>query len=593
MFGTASHGGKQCREITGGVVVARILQDDGADRLNDIVGFVQSHEGSPLVSGDYVVVPTHSGDGFLTDDGSDIDRARVHWSVQTLKWFPSVTAPNAVLRPVWKITTDWQPVDSRVLSFGGITNGYLAQFQPVISVDRVYFPSDHGSVTHVDLATGRNPVTIAPLAGTEFAADPRTIVNNALSVAPDGSVWYDITAHPLDVDGVKPVPGDLMRGSWIVQVRADDTFRIATWDSAVASAPGIPAENDLCEWPFGTNGTPFFPRQGPATRAPLFECGAQRPALNAPIAFTAVGHPVVFSYSNNAQGAAFLVEVNPATLTPIHAADTRGHALHGCGVRISIDDDAFCRALTNNGTTNLGVDPDFNTPVRFRGGDLMDNAPAVDPAGGLTIGGYDGGFTGGGEYDARGFLVRFNSAGQFLAVNQRHGWEDTPSTVIHSDGSWSTLQDDQLYSLFDIGVASYSPTFVLEARGTALLPEEANAIDFLDAHIPVDVGGTHYAVNGDGHLYKFAADGTLLHTVELTGDDGKVRSIETLSGYFARDKAGRIYPSYGGSVYVIASGGGPDVAPSVSFRSSTRRIAGQVAKRDAGPIAPITVESAR
>ena len=97
------------------------------------------------------------------------------------------------------------------------------------------------------------------------------------------------------------------RGSWLVAVRPDDTARIRDWSTIASPAVGIPGPTDLCEYPFGTGGT--GPATGPDSRAPKFRCGPQRPGLNSPVAVAPSGRYVAYTYANNAQGAAFLVEM--------------------------------------------------------------------------------------------------------------------------------------------------------------------------------------------------------------------------------------------------------------------------------------------
>ena len=216
----------------------------------------------------------------------------------------------------------------------------------------------------------------------------------------------------------------------------------------------------------------------------------------------------------------------------------------------------------------------------------MDSAPVVAPNGDWSIGNYDGGVSFGGpdDWDARGFGLLFDHTGAFKAKNEEFFWEVTLSVWTRPDGSFSYLQDRQFYSdVFNgdetaLSVASYSPNFELERRGSPPLSFEPVAIDFLDAHIPFGSAGDHYGVNGDGHMYKFDDSGTIVDSVELTNADGSARSMETLSGYFARDAVGRIYASYAGNVYVIASSGGPDHPPTQSLASSAKLRAGRAAK---------------
>jgi hypothetical protein len=584
-FGTADHGGKACPELHGMQVLKTITQDPDADAEG--VGFLSVHESSPLVSGDWVIVPGKTG---FT---GKLNRSRERWNIVAYRWTPSVSAPDAELVPVWKLETNWQPVDSIVRSLGFVTNGYVAQFGPALANGSVYFPSAAGTITRVDLETGGNPVTINPFKGKENDGDVRSIVTNALSVGHDGSIYYGVVAWPT---AKSPTAGDPTRGEWLVNVRPDNGVRVVPWARIASASVGVPQEYDLCEWPFGTNRTQ--PPTGPDSRPPQFSCGKQRPAMNAPFAIDSAGDLTVFSYSNNAQGAAFLIKVNAVTLTPVWAADTRGHLTYGCGVRIPVEDSILCQILTANGTTNLGVDSEFNSPVRFSGEDLMDSAPTIAPNGDTAIGSYDGGFSFGGGYDARGGAVVFDRNGRFASKNEDFFWEVTASVLRHGS-TFSYLQDRQLYSLAldgdesALGVAQYSSAFDLETLGGIPLNLDPVAIDWLDAHVVFGAGGDHYGVNGSGIFVKFSADGTPVDSVDLLDENGDVLSMETLSNYSARDSAGRIYASYAGRVFVIASSGGPDRPPTADrLRPSAALIAGKQAKmaRAAEAATPRTLE---
>jgi len=565
-FGTPQHTGLACTEVKGMRVVKTITQDIDADAENAASGFLQIHEPAPLTSGDYVVVPSKSG--FTTR----ADRTTESYRVQVFRWLPSVVAPDAQLVPVWTGESSWQPLDAVVGSLGVFTGGYVQQFSAAIANESVYVPASNGRLLRYSLKSGGLLATINPLEGTPFDGDRQTIVNNAISVDSSGSLYYTVTAFPSRF-------GDQPRGSWLVKVTSNDVVRTATWASIATSAIGVPQRADLCEWPFETAGTP--PATGPTSRPPMFACGTQRPALNAPVAISADGRTLVaFSYANNQQSAAFLISVDAATLAPVRAYDTRGHLRYGCGVRLDVATYPGCDVITAGGTVNIGNDPEFNGPVRFRGEDLMDSAPVIAPNGDLLIGSYDGGFAfeGPGGYDARSSGLVFASDGKLRAKNETFWWEVTPSVWQRPDGSFSYLQDRQLYSDFELTVASYSPTMVLESAGTVPLDFSANAIDFLDAHIVFGPGGDHYALNGMGRLYKFDAAGHAVDSVELTNPDGTVRSMETESNYFARDRAGRIYVSYAGYVYVVASSDRAEQPPTLTAPSA-HLLAGVQAKR--------------
>jgi len=577
-FGNASHTGKACTEISGLRVVAQLTQDADSDAENDAFGFVPTHQSPPLTSGDWVIIGQKSG----WTSNFHLDTSR--YAVQAYKWMPSVGAPNAQLVPAWNIKSDWQPVNG-IIHIGFLNNQYTPQFGLAISGDSVYVPARHGQIMRVDLATGELKATINPFASTQFSGDERLITQNAPSVDTQGNVWYTAVAWQL------PIPGDVFgntdpaeqpRGSFVAEVSPATSSTRVTDFYALSLAAGLPdAFSNSCEYPFGQNGTPAA--TGPDSRPPVFGCGEQVPAANSPIAFDPVtGDAVLYSYPQNAKGAHFLMTVDPVTMTAINTSDTRGHLFYGCGKRLSLrakgdNSGTSCKTITANGTVNIGNDPDYNGSVRFRGGPLMDSAVSIAPNGVRSIGGYDNGSQFGGNYDARGSVLAFNPDGSFASAYTDFGWEVTQSMF---NGHY--LQDRQLFSAGEeLGIAQLSPGEQNEVIQTVPADPDANAIDFLDAHIVFDTSGTRYAINADGHLYKFAAGQKHpVETVALTNADGTVRSMDGLSSYFARDRMGRIYVSYAGFVYVVDGGGEiqPGATPHTSDADRARLTAAHAAK---------------
>lgn len=552
IHGTSTHGGTACIEQTGLRVVAVLGQDPDVDAEVAESGFLPVHESAPLTSANMVVIPKRAG-----FTGGATRQTATH-AVDAYRWVPGVGSPGATLVPAWTARTDYQTIDGAIGP--AFTNGFVAMFQPAIANGSVYVPARAGRLLRLDLDTGAVQAVIDPLAGTAFSGDARTVGVGALSVDSIGRVLYTVTAFNAtsNSNGVQP------RASFLARVLPSNTTELAPWTSVASASIGVPQTTSACEYPFGTSGT--APAKDSTSRPPQFGCGSQRPGMNAAPAIGADGHIVVLTHANNAVGTAFLVELDDS-LTPIRAMSTVGHMLHGCGVRLDPKSQA-CRIITDGGATNFGFDPAFNTPVRFRGFDIVSGSPTIGPDGSLTISGYTGGFTFGGGFDARGGQVAFGAGGTFRAVNDEFGMDVTPSSFAH-DGTFSYLQDRNLYSLGDLGVARYSPAFVLEQQSK--IPPDANAAtpDFLDANIAFDITGTRYAVNGDGHLYKFGVDGRLLERVALPGKDGNVRSVITLSNFVARDRAGRIYLSYAGSVYVIEGGGTVSTAFAPALASSS------------------------
>lgn len=569
IFGTPQHAGVAGTEQVGLRVVEQIQQDsDVAARLNTS-GFLQVHEPPPLVKGNFVVIPTTQG---FTEPTDFFQKSTTRYGLKVSRWVPAVTIPSAVLTPVWDTITDAVLVDQAFCGFGCQTNGYEALYGPAISNGSVYSPGKSGQLVRYDINTGKQQAVVDPLVGTGFSNDAVTTVSSALTVtSPDtGDVLYTVTAWAAGTvnRGVQP------RASWLVRVHPDNTSEAIEWHRIATADLGIPQfPGGLCSYAFGTAGTP-----GPTdstSRPPQFQCGTQRPGLNVAPSIDPNGDVIVVSYANNQWAAAFLIRLDGRTLLPKVASDTRGHALHGCGVRLTDESDVCpiaisCATITDGGTTHHGFDPCLNEPKSVFGPDLDSNHVTVAPNGDVSWGSYDGGFVYGGDYDARGFGMTFRRSGKFRANNGEFFWDVTAGvrTDPTSTEGFVYVHPRQLYSEFatdPLGIAIYDPGWNLLSKGVT--PRDPNTdpnvtpVDFLAAQPLFDTTGSYYAPNSDGHLYKFGATGQIQEVVDLSDGHGGLNAISAVEGYGARDQLGRIYWSFGGFVYII-QGGGPQIAKS-------------------------------
>lgn len=573
VFGSSDHAGRACPELHGLRKIAEIVQDPDAQAEIDSNGFLQVHESPVVTFGDWVVIPTKSG---FTDV---LHQETVHYGVSTWRWTPSVSSDDARLVHAWDASTDFRTVDGAVSP--AVTSGYVQQFGVAISHGSVYVPAASGRLLRLRLETGVLQAQIDPFAGTPISGDPRLILNSAPMVRPNGDVYVSAVAWSSNAQPVFVAP----RGSWEVRVRPDDTSVLRDWspDSAIrltagdpvaSPSVGVPTLGSLCARSFGTGGTPG--PTGPDSRPPLFRCGVQRPAVNAVTAYSAVtDHLVVFSYANNAP-AGFLIELDADTLSPLRSADVQdNHLRYGCGVRFGSDAFPSCDVLTAGGTVNLGADPNFNGTIHLRlPSDIDDNSPTISPDGSTwTIGAYDGGssfetlfgFPLG--FDARGAMVAFHSDGTFAGNNPNFGWEVTESARCTAPGclGFSFLQDDNRYSVFDLGLDQYASDFTLQNR--TQIPGVPFG-DFVDTHVVFGVLGDHYGTAESGFFFKMNASGQIVESVQLTDEP-----IEVLSGHVARDRAGRAYVTYAGLVHVIAGSSEPTSSLGVPVSPDQRRIA--------------------
>lgn len=553
-FGGTTHTGKLCQSLHGLQVLSTLRQDPTAKATNAFDGFLQIHEGAPLTSGNFLAFATHIAGNLANPDDRSLDVA----GVDLWRWVPSVTAVDAQLVHVAAIPSTWQSVDGAVASFGFVTNGYMQQTPLAFSRGALYVPMASARFAKVNPSTGSTLSTIDPFAGTPFSGDPQLTTAGGLTVAADGTLYYTAVAWPTgDV-----FLGEDFRGAWLVRISPDGTSRIVPWTQIATSAVGIPQRNDLCTWPFGTAGTPD--PTGPDSQPPRFHCGLQRPGENAAAAIRPTdGHLILDSAANNNIWEKWLIDVDPATLTPVRAYSVRNLFLEGCGVRTpllgSVDFGDVCNVITAGGTTHLGFAGDFNQPQSFRGDGIMDNHPFCTLAGDCGIGGYIFGFFGDGEEDARGTIAMFRTDGTIARINRDYGWEVTPSV----DALGRFHQDHIVLSQFDSQAAVYDgDSFDLISKSNVPVDFGANAIDMLDTQIPLDTDGHSYALDANGHLYQMDAAGTVVDLVSLIDPDtGSVLSMDGLSSYLHRDRAGHVIFDYAGWIWVVGSTGAQSETP--------------------------------
>lgn len=580
-MGDEAHLGKLCPAPHGIRLVAVLTQDPdaAAQAANPRTGFLQNHEGSPLTFDDFVAFPVHHG-------ADPNNRTNDTWAMDVWRWVPSAVDPGAFLVHVTTLSSTWRAVDT-IRSFGYVTNGYVQQMPSAISLGRLMVAQSSGRVIPVDLTTGQALSTINPFANTPFDGDVRLTTAGGFSVRtrdygdgiPVGTTYYTATAWPTDA---VPTIGLDPRGSWLIEVRPSGATRLIPWAQIAATSVGVPQRNDLCNWPFGTSGTP--PATGPDSVPPQFRCGVQRPKLNSSIAIRPTdGHLMVLSAANNNIWEERIIEVDPVSLFPVRSMATRERFAQGCGVRIPLTDSPdwgdTCDLLTNHGQVNIGVAPDFNLLGSHRGNGIDDEYVFCLDNGDCGVGGYDGGFTFFGDYDARGTIAMFHTDGSVAAINNEVGWGLTPSLdSLHRIRLDRDLFSDAFnFNTGEIGPnptqalqsAIYSTTFELAAISQIPVNFNANAIDLLAAQEPTDTAGNAYTVDGVGILYQIGTSGAARDAVSLVDPaTGEQLSMETLQNYFAWGRGPArtsiLYASYAGKIWVIKSADEDDAAPPIT-----------------------------
>lgn len=547
-MGNTSHTGLRCAPLRGLQVLAVHKQDPDAAAQNAAAGFLQVHEGGVVTFGDFYAFPTHRG-------ADPNDRSGDVWGVEIFRWVDGKPAH------VGSVPSSWRAVDAAVASFGYVTNGYVQAMPLAIDAGKLIVPQESGKITRVDLTTGSVLSTVDPFGGTPFSGDARVTTAGGFTVTADGTLYYTAVAWPTgDV-----FLGEDFRGAWLVRVRSTGST-LVPWTQIAASSVGVPQRNDNCNWPFGTAGTPQ--PHSPDAVPPVFHCGMQRPEMNASIAIRPTdGHLVIATGGNNNIWERDLLDVDPVSLQPVRAYRMRERLLQGCGVRVPLtgsnDFGDTCDQITAHGTVHAGFAPDFNLPGSFRGDGIMDGYPFCLPNGDCGMSGYDFGFFGDGEFDARGAIELFHTDGSLSATNLDYGWEVTPAL----DGLGHLRQDHVILSALDSQAAVFSQSFDLLALSQIPIDDTANAVDMLSDQEIVDTDDNAYALDGNGHVYQIDAAGNVVDFVALPDPDtgAPVLSMDGLSSLLSFDGHGHLYVPYAGNVYVI---GGTGVRRSPLSRST-------------------------
>ncbi|MCA1582134.1 MAG: hypothetical protein LC796_12255 [Acidobacteria bacterium] len=430
------------------------------------------------------------------------------WNVQKLRW------TGTSLAPVWRFETDWKPEPDAGSGPSGFF-GWEPVFHPVLAGGFVYAPGRGGSIFRVEKATG-NAVRISPFGGL----DDSIFVAGGLAADAAGNVYY----NAIQLDLARPWGSDA-RGGWLVQVRTDGTFRMATFASLV---PGAPGASDACEGTF-TGALPYPPS---ATAVPpTFPCGSQRPGINVVPAIAADGTVYTVSRAHFSQRRAYLVAAD-SSLSPRWSASLRDRLMDGCGVLLPPDGTpGGCRSGSIR-----GVDPLTNGPPAGGVIDLATSSPVALPDGGVLYGAYT-------NYNySRGHLFHFDAQGGFVGAYD-FGWDITPAVRTH-DQTYSILLKDNHYETGSYcGDPNFCPTeagrYDIVSLTPAMTPEwtfrntntescvrqsdgsiscvsdHPDSFEWCVNQPAVDAGGVVYANSEDGFLYAIGPDGALRQKIFL------------------------------------------------------------------------------
>jgi hypothetical protein len=539
IYANARHSGGQCAEIPDLGLVTELIQQPDADRQAAARGgFLSVHYATALTSKTgWVYVPSKRGFTNRFNLGSQT------WSVDAYQWV------GAQLVRRWSVDTTWKPFDSLNPS-GSTTSGYEQLFQPALTSNGLYVPSAAGQISRLNPTTGALIAQIDPLAGTTFSGDASTMVNSALTADDQGRLYFTVVAwDPTGDISIAP------RESWLVRLAPNNQFVRVAWDQIATSAIGLPQGNDLCNYPFGTEGgppveLPFPP--SPDAVPPQFGCGDQRPPVNTAPAVKANGNVVLITSNNNAVDYAFIVEFSFATMAPVWGNTFRERIKNGCGVLIPINGPDNSRAFHCRFGSRIGISPEFNEFFSGRTISLSEAAPVIAPDGSVYFSTYE---TWAGHDKDHGSVHHFSATGEFLSVKE-YGFEQSPAIVPNFTGGGYTLaQDYSAPGEFGLAAATARLTAAQTLLAVTRVPpigEESN--DWLNGQPAVDTKGNVYGLNASGDLYKIDRNGMVLDSLHLD------RSLVALNSEpsWGSDGLGRpvLYVSYGGKVFVIGQAAG-------------------------------------
>jgi hypothetical protein len=365
-------------------------------------GSLLVHYQVPLLDGQDVFMESKSGSYSSPFNSQVWQEARLHWE-------------EGHLVTKWSFTSDWKP---EPLSFVGV---WEPVFHAVLSGDSVYVPGLGGTLFKLAKGSGAVVSRINPFGGV---IDPNTFVAGPLSADAAGNVYYNV----IQLD-----PTGRAAASWLVKVRADDSTQKVSYAVLVPDAPTGPNQ---CEIPFPSVQLPWPPSTSATPFPSPLPCGLQRPGVNVAPAVTRNGTVYTVSRADRFGNYGYIIAVNP-DLTPKWHTSLRNLLHDGCGVTVPIAaTDTPTKGACRYGA-NLGVDPATNHAGDGVVLDQSSSSPTVLPDGSVLYGAYT-------RYNvARGHLLKFSSAGDFLASHD-FGWDITPAVFEH-DGTYSIVLKDNHY----------------------------------------------------------------------------------------------------------------------------------------------------
>jgi outer membrane protein assembly factor BamB len=487
-------------------------------------GDLLAHYQVPLIDNDRVFME------FKTGTYSKNRYSTQTWGENGFQW------QNGELVRTWSFTSDWKAPGSQADFWEPVFHGVLAN-------ESIYVPGAGGTLFRLDEATGAVRRRINPF-GPKI--DPTIIVAGVPSVDQSGNLYYNVIQQFNGGNGITFYQHDVV-DSWLVKVAPDDSVAKASYSiltaATAAGSDRAPGPSDVCLTTFSDKELPWPP--SPTALPPTAPCGTMRPALNAAPAIAADGTIYTVTRTHlldaiNRYGG--IAAVNP-DLTPRWWTSLRDRLNDGC----NDDQGTFPGALLPaNGTpggcrvgSTPGVDPAQNTRPAARILDDSSSSITITPDGSILYGAYT-------RYDfARGHLMRFSAAGQFLGAYS-FGWDSTPAIYRH-DGTFSIVIKDNEYG--------GGPQFGSYCNVDSICPPRQNGPFFITQLSP-SLSVEWKFQNTNNQECTRNADGTISCVPNTSGTQWANVGFEWCINAPVVDAHGVVYAnSEDGNLYAINQGG--------------------------------------
>jgi hypothetical protein len=423
------------------------------------------------------------------------------------------TWESGVLTQIWTYASDWKPEPN---GFG--LGGWEPVFHPLDANGFIYVPGAGGTVWKVDKKKGTATSHINPFTGANGVVAANTFVAGPLTADAQGNIYYNVIQLADPTLGDPWTDNDVVN-AWLVQVGASDTAKTATFASLITAAPAGSATTCPGTWFALNDGGASLPwppanvigtNQTPPTQA----CGSQRPGINIAPAVAPDGTIYTASRAHFDSNQAYLVSVNPQSMSANWASSMQNLLTDGCGSLVPFGPTAtvisnYCRV----GATP-GVDPTTNAMGSASIPDQASTAPTVLPDGSVLYGALD-------NYNySRGHLFHFDATGKFLN-SFTFGWDDTPAVYAHG-GTFSIVTKDNHYQASSYcgfnndacrprGVGPYYITQLdanlnieWQFQSTTMDADHPNGYEWCINMPAVDMNGNVYVNSEDGNIYELA-----------------------------------------------------------------------------------------